>query len=149
MFEIKVMSAAAIQEYTCDVPHAIISIRSPLMERVVLPDNDKRIGTIMMKFHDVVGSEDKEDLGRKMLENWGVAPHSFNERMARAIREFVEKHADKIDILYCQCEAGISRSAGIAAAVSKHMTGNDEFFYKNYHPNTLVYRLLLEAFQKK
>ena len=149
MFEIRVCSAAAIEEYVCDVPHALISIRSPGADRPELPENEKRIGCISLKFHDIVGSEDKEDLGRKMLAKWNVEPYEFSERHAQKIREFVEAVEEHIEVLYCQCEAGISRSAGIAAAISKHMTGDDEFFFKNYHPNTLAYRRVLEAFQKK
>jgi len=68
----------------------------------------------------------------------------FNRDFARKILDFVEKHTDKLII--CQCEAGISRSAGVAAALSKIYNEDDSFFYKNYRPNSLVYSEILKEY---
>jgi hypothetical protein len=45
---------------------------------------------------------------------------------------------------------GICRSAGIAAAISKVLTGDDSRFFdkSRYVPNMLCYRLTLEALYK-
>lgn len=52
-----------------------------------------------------------------------------------------------INSLIVHCEAGISRSAGVAAAIMKYMYGTDEaiFGMPGFRPNMLCYRLTLEA----
>lgn len=52
----------------------------------------------------------------------------------------------EINRLYVHCDAGISRSAGVAAAISKYFLGSDfKFFNCHLTPNMLVYRRLLEG----
>lgn len=43
------------------------------------------------------------------------------------------------------CEAGVSRSAGLAAAWANYYLGDDKFFFDNYIPNRHVYRIMLNA----
>lgn len=61
---------------------------------------------------------------------------------AAVIAEFVEKWWDKVDTVIVHCGAGISRSAGCAAAIAKFFTGDDSFIFGDpkYHPNMTVYR---------
>ncbi|MCU0238266.1 MAG: hypothetical protein MUC29_02410 [Pyrinomonadaceae bacterium] len=51
----------------------------------------------------------------------------------------------KVELIVCQCEQGMSRSAGIAAALSKILQDEDEYFLKNYWSNRWVYDLLIET----
>ena len=53
------------------------------------------------------------------------------------------------DILV-HCDAGISRSAGIAAALLKYFTGSDDQIFRDsyYCPNTWCYRKTLGALQQ-
>lgn len=44
------------------------------------------------------------------------------------------------------CDAGMSRSPGVAAALSKVLVGDDSQFFKRYRPNMRVYRTLLERY---
>jgi predicted protein tyrosine phosphatase len=68
----------------------------------------------------------------------------FDEEMAEKIVHFVKKHKDNINTLICACEAGISRSAGCAAAFSKFYFDDDKIFYSSqYFPNSLIYRTIL------
>ena len=48
------------------------------------------------------------------------------------------------------CDAGISRSAGIAAALLKYLTGSDDQIYRDtyYCPNSWCYRKTLAALQQ-
>lgn len=85
---------------------------------------------LFLVFDDVCGKIDELEL------------KLFNKDMAKQILDFVDKHSDKLII--CQCEAGISRSAGVAAALSKIYNGTDDFFFKRYIPNNLVYKTILE-----
>lgn len=45
------------------------------------------------------------------------------------------------------CDAGLSRSAGVAAAVLKHFSGDDSAVFDSgrYYPNMWCYRLTLDA----
>lgn len=68
---------------------------------------------------------------------------------ARMVAEFVAKYRKKNIIIHC--DAGISRSAGVAAAIMKHLTGDDSqvFDSPRRHPNMWCYRKTLEALQEK
>ncbi len=67
------------------------------------------------------------------------------------IRDFVLKWENFVDEIWVQCEMGISRSAGIAAAISEHfeLDSTGILNIKNYIPNMLCYNLTKEAFDKK
>jgi predicted protein tyrosine phosphatase len=64
---------------------------------------------------------------------------------ANAIWAFVEQHRNDVGAVVVHCEAGVSRSPAIAAALCKGLGGNDRHFFKRYQPNMHVYRLMLEA----
>lgn len=70
----------------------------------------------------------------------------FNQEMAQQIKTFVEQKLCDNLIIFVSCEAGISRSAGVAGALAKYFNDDDSMFFSNaskYLPNRLVYRLLL------
>ena len=74
----------------------------------------------------------------------------FDTNMALKIKLFIEQkihqHGPDDLIVVVHCEAGISRSAGVAGALAKHFLGTDkEFFTYPFLPNRLAYRLLLNA----
>lgn len=68
---------------------------------------------------------------------------------AKKISEFVKKYKDNNDIdkIIVQCEAGQSRSSGVAAAILKYLYDDDTpiFNNKRYTPNMLCYREVLTA----
>ena len=68
---------------------------------------------------------------------------------AKAIVDFVERNKDKYIIVHC--DAGISRSSAVVAAILKHYTGNDDMIFdsRRYNPNRWVYRKVLEAFESE
>lgn len=67
------------------------------------------------------------------------------------IRDFVWKWENFVNEIWVQCEMGISRSAGIAAAISEHfeLDSTDILNNKKYIPNMLCYNLTKDAFSKK
>ena len=71
------------------------------------------------------------------------APVTSNQKnlIARLLRDYPDT-----DVIV-HCDAGISRSAGIAAAILKHTTGDDSSIFVNgqYDPNLWCYRKTLEA----
>ena len=66
------------------------------------------------------------------------------------IRDFVLKWENFVDEIWVQCEMGISRSAGIAAAISEHFELDSTVIMngKKYIPNMLGYNLTKDAFSK-
>lgn len=53
---------------------------------------------------------------------------------------------NKFDVLVVQCEAGISRSAAVAAAVSKYFGLDNKWIFTKFVPNMYVYNKLLNRF---
>ena len=68
------------------------------------------------------------------------------DKDAERIVEFSEKYKNKLLIIHC--DAGISRSSGIAAAILRHYTGDDAEIFDNYSydPNMWCYFKTLKAF---
>lgn len=69
----------------------------------------------------------------------------FNDGHAQQVANFLRAHPNEDVIVHC--DAGISRSAGLAAAILKHTTGDDGQIFDSwlYHPNMRVYRKTLET----
>jgi predicted protein tyrosine phosphatase len=91
-----------------------------------------------MKFHDL--SEPIE--GEKKYE-------LFEHRDAKQVRRFIDKHVTEVENVVIHCEAGVSRSVGIAAALSRFMFGEDEVFFARGVPNARVYQKVLEELMKE
>lgn len=66
-------------------------------------------------------------------------------RDAKKIVDFVSRYKDKIIIVHC--DAGQSRSAGVAAALSKYYNNDDSEYFDNprFTPNMWCYKLMLNA----
>lgn len=79
------------------------------------------------------------------LENYNEI---FENKHAKQVVDFVNKNKDKMDYLLVHCTAGISRSMGCAAAISKYLYDTDEVFFKKGRPNMRIYRMILEEFNK-
>lgn len=64
---------------------------------------------------------------------------------AKKVSSFVKRHPNTDIIVHC--DAGISRSAGVAAAIMKWSTGDDTPIFNSwhYHPNMWAYRKTLNA----
>lgn len=142
-----VMDEYSVAKYECDEPHIVISIRSPSGERVRLPKNDLRMDTLWLAFHDVDDTEGGQQ-ARHMIKVLREEPVIFSLKMARKVLDFVERNAEATTIVV-NCEAGISRSAGVAASLSKVLTGDDEEFFRRYCPNTTAYKKIMKEAVKK
>lgn len=114
-------------------PHIIISITDPDARDCELLANDTRLGVLRLKFWDI----DQHIPGYDEV---------YGTMLAKQVRNFV----NSFDVSYVivHCEAGISRSAGVAAALNKYHNGSDEFYFKNYRPNQRVYSKTLKALER-
>lgn len=112
----------------------LISITSPEEDHVKIPQNDHNRGVLRLKFHDIESPI-------------GGYSH-FTSSQAASIRAFIESD-HSTDTIVCQCEAGISRSAGVAAALTKYYGMNEKMIFNNgrWMPNLLVYKKCIEAFE--
>jgi len=117
----------------------VISITDPNSKPVNLPLMG--FDVLRLNFHDL----DQTYPGHAII--------LFNTDMAHQIRNFVEERLDWVKnshrawddlTILVHCEAGISRSAAVAGALSKHFLGDDSKFFRTpYLPNRMVYRTLL------
>ena len=71
----------------------------------------------------------------------------ITQEQANQIASFVKRHKE-INTMVVHCDAGISRSAGIAAAISKWYFGTDEWVFNSdlYVPNMRCYDFMIKAF---
>jgi len=162
--EFLVLSRHEVESGKCipqGVPHVIISIGNPQNDIVYdaeaccsqtmmipiaalqahIPFNPDCKGIIRLQFWDATGREFGHMFGMDYEEG-----ELFNEAMARRILRFIRRHKDSVNLIVCHCEAGVSRSAATAAALTKCFNQSDMEFYKGrFHPNQLVYRTILNV----
>ena len=149
MFDIFVRSRMSVEEVQTDKQFSLISVIEPVDKRV--PTNDWQVShmsfptmaankincvsSLCLRFYDT----DKE---LECDNNLIITP--ISDFQASLIANFAVCCFEQgIEELYINCAAGISRSAGIAAAISKFYTDNDNYFYRNYIPNRYVYMKVL------
>jgi predicted protein tyrosine phosphatase len=125
--------------YRVDDDFVVISFTDIDSEPAAIPQHERCKDILRLQFHDT------DRLGEKFL---GVELVPIAEMQAQEIWDFFKKHKDRVGTVIVHCEAGISRSAGCAAALAKAIGESDERFFKYFHPNRLVYRLVLNAAMK-
>ncbi len=136
----KVMSRKNCERY-CKQCHTkasiIVSIKSS-WDRVNpdLPSNDKNnVKHILSLSFDDVEYEDDPDFCIKREDG---------ERIAA----FINEHYDEAETIIVHCDGGISRSAGVAAAIMRVKEGDDHPVFNNRtkRPNMTCYLRTLKGF---
>ena len=132
-------------------PHVIISITDPDSDLPKFAPNENRIGILFLQFHDL------EDISADMtlqdaveyITEFGLG--LFSDKQATQIVDFVEGIKDTAKGILVHCEAGVSRSAAVAAVIELMLNGSNErvFNDRRYSPNQYVYARLLHAWQKR
>jgi predicted protein tyrosine phosphatase len=115
---------------------ALISITDPGSKPAVHPlqNFDYKLS---LSFYDV--EQNRFDKSRKVWYN------TITDEDVKQIYNLVKAIKDYQDIvLVVQCEAGISRSAAIAAAVSQYVNGDNKWIFNKFFPNMNVYSKVLE-----
>jgi len=145
-----------------DRPHIVISVRNVGKKKVNLSVCENRIDTLYLEFNDIHFDDDHAErylelesfLNNLKLEDGknkdeietikNLKRNIFTRSDAMVIKEFVDLHIDNINMIICQCEAGISRSSAIAAAISDYLSQESSGYFNsyNYLPNIYVYNLL-------
>ena len=148
---IGVLSRFDASQY-CKEPHktdsAIISISTPNIDYFYLkvePTDENRVVAILnLEFMDADCPGNNDVYG-----NPTTISDLMSDKDAKTVVDFVEQYKDKRILVHC--DAGISRSSAVVAAILKHYTGNDDMIFdsRRYNPNRWVYRKVLEAFESE
>lgn len=119
------------ENFTYQDDWACISIISPESRE---PDFicNRLSGIIRLSFHD----SDISDEGMQII----------TDEQSLEIVKFVETFYDKVPLIVVHCEAGISRSAAVAAAFTNLYGGSDSHFFRFFHPNMTVYSSIRKAY---
>ena len=167
--KIKVMSREGYENCQIDEDYVLISITDPGSKPVKINIDDLKnhrlLHMIRLEFHDV----DKPLVKRSectKCKGTGYLPQFlnindghcyqctdkldiklFDDYDARNILDGA-RLAEMCNLIVVHCEAGISRSAGVAGALSLIMNGTDEYYFKKYLPNMFVYRKILNAYMR-
>lgn len=120
-----------------DVQHVIISITTTADDRAKLPTSAACRGVLRLVFPDF------DEPAPNTPSALAGAEH------ARAIWDFIEQHLEGLERVVLHCDAGVSRSPAVAAALAKCLEGDDSEFFRRYRPNMRVYRALLDEWNER
>lgn len=131
-----VLGREEIKNFEPNVKSILISVTDPESIEAELIESKNLINILRLKFHDIgktkkFGNEHISDL-----------PMSIED--ANKIWNFIIENFSKPQLIICQCEQGVSRSAAIAAAISRVLQNEDQYFFENFWVNRYVYDLLIE-----
>lgn len=135
IIDIQVRSRSEAKEFKEDLPWAAISI-STMPDEFPELHTENCLGVLQLSFFD---SEFKTN-----------GPQFFNKDHADKIVNFLKEMLPQIECLLIHCEMGVSRSPAIAAAICHVLYGQhtETIYFKNYNPNILVYRKLVDALKQ-
>ena len=72
----------------------------------------------------------------------------FSDKDAEDIVNFVKKYENSpIDEILIHCNAGVSRSTAVAAAISEYLGMDSSVYFKEGSPNEYIYKKLSEKFK--
>lgn len=133
-----------------DETNIIISIRTPGDPKEArLPISPTTLGVLRQDFHDIDCYP--ADVEIHLIGEGGdkVDPKTlFTPEQAREILDFVSSKLP-VEHVLVHCDAGWSRSPAVAAALSKIHTGEDDDFFRRFHPNMRVYNAILKAHHER
>lgn len=77
-----------------------------------------------------------------------VGDNTFSDEQAEQVIRFVDAWKSKVERLVVHCDAGVSRSAAVCAAIKRYLGFDNQDIFKNqqYEPNPLVYETLIQQF---
>lgn len=140
---IKVKNRFSVNTQLEKTPYILISICEPHKEYVKLNNETKKmlIDVIYLKFTD----EDDIEKAKQIKQDHLLITNEH----AQQILDFVKKYESKKPIIVCQCDGGLSRSVGCAAALDRIYNNDDTYWFKFKTPNRLVYRTILNVYYQK
>ena len=129
------------EQYTSDSRYAVISVTDKDQADAALRSDPNRLATLRLKFDDVE-CDNHYDLGTVAM----------TDAQADQVVAFVEAHCQSVAQFIIHCEAGISRSRGIALGLSNayrlSKDAADEHLKRGV-PNRHVARAILRAYERR
>jgi predicted protein tyrosine phosphatase len=126
--------------------YAVISITEPTANFTNYPCSDPNLmGVLAIKFSDIT-----EEIDFIRDEGGRVIMRPISKEQARLVLDFTKSMRQQADAILINCDAGVSRSAAVGAAILR-INGEDDSHIWNspYHyPNKYVYDLLIEESKK-
>ncbi len=127
-----VLSRKDASNFTYEHPYIHIAIYSSKETPVPLAESPGRRDVLSLMFDDW----DKE-------KGHPEGSSLFSKEQAVEIKKFLELYPG-IRHIVVNCTMGVSRSAAVAAAISKAYNWDDRVFFTRFIPNRHVFRTLLE-----
>ncbi len=124
----EVRSARNAEFFRSDRPWAAIQISHQVEFPTLHSEN--RVGLLRLVFEDTEEADTRE---------------SFTPALATEILDFVEKMWDQVEVFLVHCQAGLSRSPAVAAALCRIYYAHDGRWPTPLFRNRLVYQLLIET----
>ncbi len=127
--------AVAFSQVPDILPCVIISIRNAGLEDVTFSKNPNIYAVLHLKFQDTV--EARAD--------------AICQADAEKIVAFVDAWKDKVESIVVHCTEGVSRSAGVCAALMRYIDGDDADIFESdaYSPNVRCYRYVLAVANRR
>ena len=147
------LSREKAETYVGKEPYGVISITDPGEPEANLQPDPKRVAVLRLAFHDFTQEPEEfaallkqsalEDLEPQKKWVLPTAEHAWQiVTCYRSLPADVEK-------VLIHCEAGVSRSAAVGAALAHCLRQTDAHFYHHSHPNHRVRRLVIEAWGRR
>ncbi len=130
---IQVLSRSEAKRLAPNAPYVVISIANVAVPHTTLRESPHRLGVLRLAFDDVKGMRN---------ERGGLQP--MTPAQAREVREFVEGRLGAVELIVVHCEAGVSRSPAVAAALWRWLEGTRGPFFETFRPNPHVYRTMVD-----
>lgn len=135
-FDYQILSYGLVPLIKSDRPYILVSICDPDVEPPVAGSADQLVDRLNLQFDDcTLGGENLKEI--------------TNED-ATKILNFVDQYKNQNLLLIVHCMAGISRSSGTVAAISKIYDGYDNCFFdtsvNGFIPNTTVYFKIINIY---
>lgn len=135
-FNFLVLGREEIKSFEPSVKSILISVTDPENSQAELIESKNFVGILRLNFHDIGKT--------KTFENETNNDISMSIEDAKKIWNFVSENLSKAELIICQCEQGVSRSSAIAAAISRVLQNEDEYFFEHFWVNRYIYNLLIE-----
>lgn len=147
---IEIRSRQKAMEFRNKEPWAAISVSSYQADLPQLSE-DNRVGLLQLSFADcsnprICSAEEIAKFSKAEAAQYAEAQaRLFQASQAQQVLEFANQHWGNVEVLLVHCEAGLSRSPAIGAAISRIKLGpkSENWFFTRYMPNSYVYSMIL------